>query len=81
MRMLRYSVHVVIVLLLLSSAAHAYVDPGTGSYFLQILLAGILGAAFAIKIYWRKVKAFFSGTIFGRNKTKEEQSAREDGQR
>ena len=38
----------------------AYLDPGTGSYILQLMVGLFLGAAFAIKIYWRKVKAFFA---------------------
>jgi hypothetical protein len=38
--------------------AWAYMDPGTGSYVLQILIATFMGAAFAIKMYWRRIKAF-----------------------
>jgi hypothetical protein len=38
------------------ASAHAYVDPGTGSYFLQFLIAGLLGLLYSIKIYWRKIK-------------------------
>ena len=38
--------------------AYAYLDPGTGSYVLQILIASLLGAAFAIKIFWQKILAF-----------------------
>ena len=33
--------------------AHAYLDPGTGSVILQVLVAGALGAAFTIKLWWR----------------------------
>lgn len=33
----------------------AYVDPGTGSYVLQVLLAGILAGLFTIKLFWRRV--------------------------
>jgi membrane protease YdiL (CAAX protease family) len=36
--------------------AHAYVDPGTGSYLLQILLASILAIFFGAKLFWRKIK-------------------------
>lgn len=61
------------------SAVRAYVDPGTGSYFLQILIAGILGAAFALKLYWRRIKGFLTGSRSGRNKTEEEQQTGEDG--
>ena len=38
-----------------------YLDPGSGSFLLQILLAALLGGAFAIKIYWKKIKVLFGG--------------------
>ena len=37
--------------------AHAYIDPGSGSYVLQLMLAGILAAAFSLKMYWQRLKA------------------------
>jgi hypothetical protein len=39
--------------------AHAYLDPGSGSYLLQLLLAALFGALFAIKIFWKKIVDFF----------------------
>jgi hypothetical protein len=45
--------------------AHAYLDPGTGSYILQALIAGLLGAGLVVKSFWRGIAAFFS-RIFGR---------------
>ena len=47
--------------------ALAYLDPGTGSYFFQILIAAILGAGFALKMYWKKVKLFMSN-LFSKKK-------------
>jgi len=44
---------------ILTADAHAYVDPGTGSYILQLVIAGLFGAAVAVKIYWKRIKAFF----------------------
>jgi hypothetical protein len=38
----------------------AYLDPGSGSFILQLLVAGILGGAVAIRMYWDKIKARFS---------------------
>lgn len=38
----------------------AYLDPGSGSFLIQMLLAGGLGAAFLIKTYWRKIKVLFT---------------------
>ena len=39
----------------------AYLDPGSGSYLLQLLIAGALGALFALRLYWSRVKGFFAG--------------------
>lgn len=35
--------------------AHAYIDPGTGSFFLQVLLASIITAGVAIKLYLQRL--------------------------
>jgi len=37
-----------------------YVDPGSGSYLIQVIIAAIFGAWFWLKGYWWKVKTFFS---------------------
>lgn len=39
--------------------AFAYLDPGTGSYVFQALLAVVIGAAFTAKIYWQRLTGFF----------------------
>jgi len=54
------------VVVWLGEDAHAYIDPSTGSYILQILLAGLLGALFTLKIFWRNFKGFF-GRLFARS--------------
>jgi hypothetical protein len=38
----------------------AYLDPGTGSMILQMIIAGLIGASFFIKIYWNRLKALFT---------------------
>jgi hydrogenase-4 membrane subunit HyfE len=43
------------VLILTSRPAHAYIDPGTGSFVLQAAIAGLLGAAFVIKSTWKNL--------------------------
>lgn len=48
------------IVLLFPSNAHAYLDPGTGSFILQMLIAGVLGALFALKVFWKQIKAFFN---------------------
>lgn len=49
------------VLLAFSSNAWAYLDPGSASLILQGLIAGLLSAAAVTKLYWHKLKQFFSG--------------------
>lgn len=38
-----------------------YLDPGSGSFIFQILIAALLGASAMIGIYWRKLKALLTG--------------------
>ena len=45
--------------------AFAYLDPGTGSYILQMVIAAALGGLLTIKIFWARIKRFF-GRLFGR---------------
>ena len=53
--------------LLFPTPTYAYIDPGTGSYIVQIVIAGLLGALVSLRIYWARVKAFFKGNPpFGR---------------
>ena len=40
-------------------ANHAYLDPGSGSFILQLLLAALVGSLFIIKSYWKKITDFF----------------------
>jgi hypothetical protein len=39
-----------------------YIDPGSGSYLVQMIIAAILGALFYFKNMWRKIRSFFSKT-------------------
>ena len=40
--------------------AHAYLDPGTGSYVFQLLIAALLGRAFLLKVFRGRIKGFFA---------------------
>jgi hypothetical protein len=48
-----------ILLLLMFTDAVAYLDPGTGSMLLQVVLGGIAAVGVAIKLYWHKLRAAF----------------------
>ncbi len=36
-----------------------YLDAGTGSYMIQIIIASLAGGALALKIFWRRIYSFF----------------------
>ena len=44
-----------------------YIDPGSGSYILQMIIAAVLGVSFFFKNFWLAIKTFFLG-----KKTKKE---------
>jgi hypothetical protein len=48
-----------ILLLLVFTDAVAYLDPGTGSMLLQVILGGVAAVGVAIKLYWHKIRAAF----------------------
>jgi hypothetical protein len=50
---------IVLVLVALSHDVYAYIDLGTGSFVLQMLIASILGALFTFKMWFRALKRFF----------------------
>ena len=45
------------LLLMMSFSAYAYLDPGTGSMMLQVILGGIAAVGVAIKLYWHRLRA------------------------
>lgn len=49
-----------LVLVATGTPAYAYLDPGTGSIFLQVILGIAAGVLVAGKIYWAKIKDLFS---------------------
>ncbi len=54
-----------IFLTLYPENAYAYLDPGSGSYILQLLIGGFLAGLFIIKLAWTKTKLFFSSLFSG----------------
>jgi len=41
------------------SGLFAYLDPGTGSFLLQMLIGGLLAGMFTMKQYWTQIKLSF----------------------
>ena len=37
---------------------YAYLDPGTGSMLIQMLIGGVVAAMFTIKMYWYQLRSY-----------------------
>lgn len=55
-----HKLSVTIALLAIAPAAHAYLDPSTGSMIISAFVGLVASVALAIKTYWYRLKAFFS---------------------
>lgn len=53
-----------LLILLAPQSAQAYLDPGTGSFIIQIVVGGGLGLVFLIKKYW----SYFMGLLNKKSK-------------
>ena len=49
----------------------AYLDPGSGSYLIQILIALLLGSAIALRAFWGRIRTFIVG-LFSKKSDEEE---------
>ena len=45
---------------IITTDAYAYIDPGTGTIIIQAIVGALAAGAVTIKIYWYKLKAFFT---------------------
>lgn len=59
-KLMTISALVAVVYLAFPMPTYAYLDPGTGSFIFQLVIAGLAGAAFVARMYWDKIKAIFS---------------------
>ncbi len=57
--MFKYILALIVFLFLAPKNVYAYLDPGSGSYLVQVVLGVVFGGLFMIKIYWNKIKSIF----------------------
>ena len=60
-----------------SEFAYAYLDPGTGSMVIQIIIGALAAAIMAMKAYWYRLKTFWA-TLIGGDKTKKVRFSQKD---
>ena len=54
---MKFRTGIFFILILVSvDSAFAYLDPGTGSMLLQVILGGVAAVGVAIKLYWHKIR-------------------------
>jgi hypothetical protein len=72
MKYLKTSLLVIGVILLFyfifPNRIYAYLDAGSGSYIIQIIIAIAVGGAFGIKVFWRRIYSFFKNLSTHRKK-------------
>ena len=59
------------IVILFPKNVYAYLDMGTGSYIIQVVIAAIFGGLFAIKLFWNKIKKYFLN-LLSMSKTNDE---------
>ncbi len=59
---MRILIMVITLLLILPAPSFAYLDPATGSMIIQGIIGAIAGLLVAVKLYWQKIRSFFSRT-------------------
>jgi len=47
---------IIAFLVLITEPVFAYLDPGTGSMLLQVILGGIAAVGVALKLFWHKIR-------------------------
>ncbi len=50
-----------LAIMFFAAPAFAYIDPGTGSYLVQGLIAAVIGISVTGKVFWARIKSFITG--------------------
>ena len=57
---------------LIPFVAEAYLDPGTGSFIIHVIVGGIVGVSYAVRVFWRNIKDAAYYIIGGHRKENKE---------
>jgi hypothetical protein len=52
-----------LLLMTWATSANAYIDAGSGSYLMQMAIAGCVGGLFTMKSYWGQIKLFLTARL------------------
>jgi hypothetical protein len=62
---------VMLLVVIAERPAEAYIDPGSASYVFQLVAGTLLGAVFALRMYWDRVKTFMRAHLPGSRTVRE----------
>lgn len=60
---LRKLFYITLLISLSSNPAYAYLDPGTGSMILNLIVGAAAGALTFASVFWQKIKNFFKKVL------------------
>jgi hypothetical protein len=70
-RVLKLTFVLFVIALTFPKDTRAYLDPGSGSYLIQILVAAVAGGGLILKSQWQKIRNIF-------NKEKDKENNKDD---
>ena len=63
---------VCLILAFTAKKADAYLDPGSGSFIFQIIIAALFGGLVALKTYFKKIKLFLINFLAKKDKNNDQ---------
>jgi len=63
------------IITLLKRLAFGYLDPGTGSFVLQLVVAGLLSGLLAVKMFWSRLIGIFRPGVVEQDADEREQTS------
>jgi len=54
-----FIVYFMLMTLVLSTTAYAYIDPAATSYIVQIVAGVVIASGVAVGVFWKRIKLFF----------------------
>lgn len=61
-RTIKFLVLPIAIVIIWYGNAMAYIDPAAGSYFFQLVMAGVLGGLFVTRRFWQGLRAKFANS-------------------
>jgi hypothetical protein len=70
---MKITMYLILLVFISYKPAFGYLDPGSGSMMLQLILGGVAGLALIVKLYWQKLLSLFGINHKKDRKKKQEQ--------